>query len=124
MSDITGITTVHPNLILVRIVTRGRKTGLTSSWSFTVKILIREAKRLRAVDRGVEAAPIEAEIETILKALQVFGQRYNLASMQAMRADRFHRASEAETAQLAEEEEEEDETGQTSRMAWKDDSRR
>jgi hypothetical protein len=74
-----------------------------------LKILIREAKRLKALDRSAEAAPIEGEIETILKALQVFGQRYNLASMQAMRGERFHRASDAETAHMAAGDDEEDE---------------
>lgn len=44
------------------------------------------------------ASVIESESETVIRGLQQFGSRYNLASMQAMRADRFRKATPQETA--------------------------
>ncbi|KAK4686784.1 hypothetical protein P7C73_g3328, partial [Tremellales sp. Uapishka_1] len=68
---------------------------IAMTWSFIVKILIREAKRLQSLGDVLTAGPLEAEIETIVQALKIFGKRYGIASMQATRVERY-RASTLE----------------------------
>lgn len=40
-----------------------------------------------------EAALIEGDVEVIIQALKSFGQRYNVAGMQALRAERYRKST-------------------------------
>ena len=46
------------------------------------------------------AADIETDVETVVTALNNFGQSHNIASAQASRADRYRRSTMEDTAFL------------------------
>lgn len=77
----------------------------TCRWSFISKILIREVKRLQALGDASGAALIEGDVEVIITALKAFGQRYNIAGMQAMRAERYRKSTLDEMKVLEREDE-------------------
>ncbi|KAL7423900.1 hypothetical protein Q5752_001485 [Cryptotrichosporon argae] len=69
-------------------------------WTFIVKILIREAKRLQALGDAAAAGPIEAEIEVVVQALRQFGKRYQIATVQAHRMDEYRQRSADDMSRL------------------------
>jgi hypothetical protein len=85
---------------------------LTNRWSFVVKVLIREVKRLHSIDEHkgepcaqlaaakmlmTAAVPLENEIDVIVQALRNFGKRYSIASYQATRAEQFRQSTAEDT---------------------------
>ncbi|EIW71404.1 hypothetical protein TREMEDRAFT_60335 [Tremella mesenterica DSM 1558] len=66
---------------------------IVMTWSFVVKILIRESKRLHHLGQTEAAAPIDADIECIISALKLFGQAHHLASTQAFRMDIYRQST-------------------------------
>jgi hypothetical protein len=92
---------------------------LNNRWSFISKILIREVKRLQAKGDNTGksswdsshryadetgAAEIELDVEVIIQALKLFGQRYNIAGVQALRAERYRKSTVEEMKFMEQEE--------------------
>ncbi|ORX37628.1 hypothetical protein BD324DRAFT_622673 [Kockovaella imperatae] len=67
------------------------------TWSFIVKTLIREVKRLHGLNLPRRAAPLETEIEIIVSSMKTFGSRMNIASAQAERSERYRSSTREET---------------------------
>jgi hypothetical protein len=50
------------------------------------------------------AAEIELDVEVIIQALKLFGQRYNIAGVQALRAERYRKSTVEEMKFMEQEE--------------------
>jgi hypothetical protein len=53
------------------------------------------------------AAEIELDVEVIIQALKTFGQRYNIAGVQALRAERYRQSTVDEVRDMERAHEEE-----------------
>ena len=67
------------------------------SWSFISKTLIREVKRLHAMGDKARAAPIEADVETIVSGFKMFGPKLNIATSQAEATERYRSSTDVDT---------------------------
>lgn len=52
----------------------------------------------------IGAAEIELDVEVIIQALKLFGQRYNIAGVQALRAERYRKSTVEEMKFMEQEE--------------------
>lgn len=62
-------------------------------WSFIVKILIREVKRLHTTGDKATAGPIEQDIGIVVQGLKIFGRSSDIASAQAVRVERYQKST-------------------------------
>ena len=70
------------------------------SWSFVLKTLIRESKRLKAIGENVAADSLEEDMSTVVTALHNFGKQHDIATFQAKRAEELRRSKEADNAYI------------------------
>lgn len=101
-------------------------------WVFTCELLVREDKRLRTMNDPsgtstfrtwtksegfffflvlVTVLAIESDIDSIVQALKVFGQKNFLSTRQAMRADRYRKWSLDDLAFLEDDAADEEDLG-------------
>ncbi|ORY34613.1 hypothetical protein BCR39DRAFT_513615 [Naematelia encephala] len=97
-SNDKAVTIARRLVFSIRALARENLSGeldvfIAMCWSFIVKILIREVKRLQAIGDIAATEPLENDIDAVVSALKIFGQRYNIAQMQAVRADRYRKSN-------------------------------